>query len=110
MEARIRGAELPDDFLRFFLSIYYGMVAFIDHELGRLIEALKRRGDYDRLHPNSHVNLSQSTNDVYPTAIRLALHAAVVRRHVVGRGAVAVPDLGVGRRRRRRSGQTLPRR
>ena len=32
------------------------------------------RGDYERLSPNSHVNLSQSTNDVYPTALRLALH------------------------------------
>jgi len=30
------------------------------------------RGDYDVVHPNNHVNLSQSTNDVYPTAIRLA--------------------------------------
>ncbi|KSV67300.1 aspartate ammonia-lyase [Sinorhizobium sp. GL2] len=31
------------------------------------------RGHYDALHPNDHVNLSQSTNDVYPTAIRLAI-------------------------------------
>ena len=31
------------------------------------------RGEYDVIHPNSHVNLSQSTNDVYPTAIRLAI-------------------------------------
>lgn len=29
-------------------------------------------GDYARLHPNDDVNKSQSTNDVYPTAIRLA--------------------------------------
>jgi aspartate ammonia-lyase len=35
------------------------------------------RGDYERLSPNSHVNLSQSTNDVYPTALRLALHTTV---------------------------------
>ncbi len=35
------------------------------------------RGDYDRLSPNSHVNLSQSTNDVYPTALRLALHTVI---------------------------------
>jgi len=32
-------------------------------------------GDYRHVHPNDHVNLSQSTNDVYPTAIRLALLA-----------------------------------
>lgn len=31
------------------------------------------RGRYDALHPNNDVNLSQSTNDVYPTAIRLAI-------------------------------------
>jgi aspartate ammonia-lyase len=30
-------------------------------------------GQYDVLHPNDHVNASQSTNDVYPTALRLAL-------------------------------------
>jgi fumarate hydratase class II len=31
------------------------------------------RGTYDRVHPNDHVNMGQSTNDVFPTAIRLAL-------------------------------------
>jgi aspartate ammonia-lyase len=30
------------------------------------------KGQYDALHPNDHVNASQSTNDVYPTALRLA--------------------------------------
>lgn len=30
------------------------------------------KGDYSKLHPNDHVNLSQSTNDVYPTAVNLA--------------------------------------
>lgn len=30
-------------------------------------------GDYDKLHPNDDVNLSQSTNDVYPTALRLTI-------------------------------------
>jgi len=33
-----------------------------------------RRGEYQYLHPVEHVNLSQSTNDVYPTALRVALH------------------------------------
>ncbi len=32
------------------------------------------RGEYKQLHPLEHVNLSQSTNDVYPTAIKVALH------------------------------------
>jgi aspartate ammonia-lyase len=31
------------------------------------------RGTYTRVHPNDHVNEGQSTNDVYPTATRLAL-------------------------------------
>ncbi|MCX6566121.1 MAG: aspartate ammonia-lyase [Candidatus Aminicenantes bacterium] len=39
----------------------------------RALEILGReRGDYAGCHPNNHVNLSQSTNDVYPTALRLA--------------------------------------
>ena len=29
-------------------------------------------GMYDRVHPNDHVNMAQSTNDVFPTAMRLA--------------------------------------
>ena len=32
------------------------------------------RGEYQFCHPNDHVNLSQSTNDVYPTSIRIALY------------------------------------
>jgi aspartate ammonia-lyase len=31
------------------------------------------RGEYHALHPNDDVNLSQSTNDAYPTAVRLAV-------------------------------------
>lgn len=31
------------------------------------------KGDYHQLHPNTDVNMSQSTNDVYPSAIRLAI-------------------------------------
>jgi aspartate ammonia-lyase len=31
-----------------------------------------RLGDYKPVHPNDHVNMSQSTNDVFPTAIRIA--------------------------------------
>src|SRR5881396_3091155 len=30
-----------------------------------------RRGEYAPIHPNDHVNMAQSTNDVIPTAIRL---------------------------------------
>ncbi len=31
------------------------------------------RGDYKKLHPLEDVNMSQSTNDVYPTAVKVAL-------------------------------------
>ena len=31
-----------------------------------------KRGEYKPVHPNDHVNMAQSTNDVIPTAIRLA--------------------------------------
>ena len=34
-------------------------------------------GQYDELHPLDHVNRSQSTNDVYPTAVKLSLLAAL---------------------------------
>jgi aspartate ammonia-lyase len=44
----------------------------------RALELLGRqRGDYAVISPNTHVNLSQSTNDVYPTAIKLALHSSI---------------------------------
>ncbi|MDX9707055.1 MAG: aspartate ammonia-lyase [Azospira sp.] len=39
----------------------------------RALELLGRqKGDYAYLHPINHVNMSQSTNDVYPTALRVA--------------------------------------
>jgi len=31
------------------------------------------KGQYEFCHPNNHVNLSQSTNDAYPTAVKIAL-------------------------------------
>src|SRR6266699_6864962 len=34
-----------------------------------------KRGEYKPVHPNDHVNMAQSTNDVIPTAIRLAVLA-----------------------------------
>jgi aspartate ammonia-lyase len=36
-----------------------------------------RRGEYRPVHPNDHVNMAQSTNDVIPTAIRLAALATL---------------------------------
>ena len=34
------------------------------------------RGEYQYCHPNNHVNLSQSTNDAYPTSVKIALYNA----------------------------------
>ena len=40
----------------------------------RALELLgHRKGEYHYLHPNDHVNRSQSTNDVYPTAVKLGV-------------------------------------
>src|SRR5918993_887195 len=35
------------------------------------------RGTYEPVHPNDHVNMAQSTNDVIPTAMRLATLASL---------------------------------
>ncbi|TMH50830.1 MAG: aspartate ammonia-lyase [Betaproteobacteria bacterium] len=37
------------------------------------------RGEYRYLHPVEDVNMSQSTNDVYPTSVKVALHFAIDR-------------------------------
>lgn len=44
----------------------------------RAIELLGgKKGDYSIVHPNDHVNMSQSTNDVFPTAMRIAAIFAI---------------------------------
>src|SRR5256886_13803865 len=46
----------------------------------RAIELLGgRRGDKAIVHPNDHVNMGQSTNDVFPTAIHVAAYGEIVR-------------------------------
>jgi aspartate ammonia-lyase len=47
------------------------------------------KGEYQYLHPNDHVNIGQSTNDVYPSALKIAswggilglIDAMVILRH-----------------------------
>jgi aspartate ammonia-lyase len=70
-----------------------------------LVEMGRVPGDYRHCHPNDHVNRSQSTNDVYPTALRVALRLrsreveaalaslASALEEVAGRHA-GVPKLG----------------
>src|SRR5436853_2791390 len=38
-----------------------------------------QRGEYQYLHPNEHVNMSQSTNDVYPTSLKVATYFSIFR-------------------------------
>ncbi len=41
----------------------------------RALEILgHEKGQYQYCHPNNHVNLSQSTNDAYPTALKIAIY------------------------------------
>jgi len=42
------------------------------------------KGSKDPIHPNDHVNLSQSTNDVFPTAMHIAAARALLNRLVPG--------------------------
>ena len=36
-----------------------------------------KKGDYKKVHPNDHVNMSQSTNDTYPTAVNMTCYKIV---------------------------------
>ena len=46
----------------------------------RALEILGReKGDYDFIHPNIHVNMAQSTNDTFPTAIHIATAKLIER-------------------------------
>lgn len=45
----------------------------------RALEILgHQKGDYAKLHPNEDVNMSQSTNDVYPTALRISTYVSLM--------------------------------
>ena len=55
-----------------------------------------RRGYYHPVHPNDHVNRSQSTNDVFPTALALAT-VAVGRRAISGLEGLAATFLAKAR-------------
>ena len=46
----------------------------------RALELLgHKKGEYKYCHPNNHVNLSQSTNDAYPTAMKIALIRSIAK-------------------------------
>jgi aspartate ammonia-lyase len=60
-------------------SFHMNVNEVIANRAGELIGG--KRGEYRYVHPNDHVNMGQSTNDVYPTAMRLAA-ALLLRDHL----------------------------
>ena len=56
----------------------------------RALELLgAKRGDKNVIHPNDHVNMAQSTNDVFPTAIHVAAYGEIVRELLPALGELA---------------------
>src|SRR6266550_2010561 len=66
---RISGLRAPADLVTATILIKKGAA-----EANAAAEILgEPRGTYTKVHPNDHVNMGQSTNDVFPAATRLAL-------------------------------------
>ena len=64
------------------------------------------KGEYSTIHPNGDVNLGQSTNDVYPTAIKIAtIQGALVAAGRHGTSSQSAGTEGRGVRRRGESRQ-----
>lgn len=77
--AEIRDGALQDEFVVDLIQGGAGTSTNMNANeviANRALELLgEPRGHYAVLHPLDHVNLGQSTNDVYPTAVKLALDA-----------------------------------
>ena len=77
----VRGGELLDQFVVDVIQGGAGTSTNMNANeviANRALEHLgKVKGDYRFLHPLDDVNMSQSTNDVYPTAVNLALNFAI---------------------------------
>ena len=73
----ILGRRAPRSVRRRRLSGRRRHLAQHEHQRGagqpRRRDPRRPRGDYTLVHPNDHVNMGQSTNDVFPTATRLAI-------------------------------------
>jgi aspartate ammonia-lyase len=62
------------------VSLHMNMNEVLANRANQLLSGGRERealGTYDPVHPNDHVNFGQSTNDVFPTAMRLAILLAV---------------------------------
>src|SRR5512143_2326931 len=74
---RLIAGEMRDQFITDFIQGGAGTSANMNANeviANIALESLgKKKGEYAFVNPNDHVNFGQSTNDVYPTAFRLAL-------------------------------------
>ena len=61
------------------------------------------------IHPNDHVNMGQSTNDMFPTAIHVAVAVAIQQRADSRAGAIAASAGRQGRRSGTRSSRSAAR-
>jgi aspartate ammonia-lyase len=81
--SRIREGECLDDFVVDVIQGGAGTSTNMNANeviCNRALELMgRKKGEYGVLHPVEHVNMSQSTNDVYPTAVKLALHFGIQR-------------------------------
>ncbi len=79
----IRGGALHDQFVVDVIQGGAGTSTNMNSNeviANRALELMGRaRGDYDVLHPNEHLNMGQSTNDVVPTALKIASWFAIHR-------------------------------
>ncbi|WP_400191555.1 aspartate ammonia-lyase [Hymenobacter sp. B81] len=79
---RVAAGELDDQFLTD--MIQGGAGTSVNMNANEVIANValelmgKQKGEYEFCHPNNHVNCSQSTNDAYPTAFRIALSNKLV--------------------------------
>ena len=83
--AEIRAGEFHDSFVVDMIQGGAGTSTNMNANeviANRALELLGRgRGEYSHLHPLEHVNLSQSTNGAYPTAIKVALQTQISHLH-----------------------------
>jgi aspartate ammonia-lyase len=79
----IRGGKLHDQFVVDVIQGGAGTSTNMNANevvANRALELLgHKKGEYEFLHPNQHVNMSQSTNDVYPTALKVASYFGIFR-------------------------------
>jgi aspartate ammonia-lyase len=80
---QIRAGKLQDQFVVDVIQVGAGTSTNMNANeviANRALELMGHgRGEYQHLHPNEHVNMSQSTNDVYPTSLKVAAYFGIFR-------------------------------